>query len=58
MRMTGWALTMGVGMAAGAVAAMMLPNRSTARKMVSKAADAVEDVAQDALDMVTQKMGL
>lgn len=58
MRMTGWALTMGVGMAAGAVAAMMLPKQSTARKMVDKAADAVEDVAQDAVDMVTQKMGL
>lgn len=36
---------MGVGLAAGAVTAMLLPRQSTARKMVQKAADAVEEAA-------------
>ena len=58
MKMKGWAITMGIGAAVGAVAAMMLPKQSTARKLVSKAADKVEDAAwqlgdkiNDALDM-------
>jgi hypothetical protein len=51
-------MTLGVGAAAGAVAAMMLPKHSTARRLVNKAAYAVEDAAMmvgdkisDALDM-------
>lgn len=58
MKMKGWAITMGIGAAVGAVAAMMLPKQSTARKLVNKAADKVEDAAwqlgdkiNDALDM-------
>ena len=43
MKMTGWAITMGIGAAVGAVAVMMLPKQSTARKLVNKAADAVEE---------------
>ncbi len=49
---------MGVGAAVGAVAVMMLPKHSTAKKLVSKAADAAQDAAwklesklDDALDM-------
>ncbi|MDD6200552.1 MAG: hypothetical protein PUB93_04705 [Firmicutes bacterium] len=45
MKMTGWAITMGIGAAAGAVAIMMLPRQSTARKLASKAANTVEDAA-------------
>lgn len=58
MKLKGWAITMGVGAAVGAVAVMMLPKQSTARKLVSKAADKVEDAAwqlgdkiEDVLDM-------
>ena len=58
MKLTGLAITMGVGAAVGAVAVMMLPKQSTARKLVNKAADKVEDAAwqigdkiNDALDM-------
>ena len=46
MKMKGLALTMGIGAAVGAVAAMMLPKQSTASKLVNKAADAVEDAAE------------
>ena len=58
MKLKGWAITMGVGATVGAVAVMMLPKQSTARKLVDKAADKVEDAAwfvgdkiSDALDM-------
>ena len=57
MKLKGWAITMGVGAAVGAVAVMMLPKQSTARRLVSKAANKVEDAAwlvgdtlSDALD--------
>lgn len=45
MRMTGWAITMGIGAAVGAVAVMMLPKQSAARKLADKAANKVEDAA-------------
>lgn len=58
MKMTGWAITMGIGAAVGAVAVMMLPKQSAARRLVNKAAVKVEDAAWqlgdkigDALDM-------
>ena len=58
MQVKSWLVTLGVGAAAGAVAAMMLPKHSTARRLVNKAAYAVEDAAMmvgdkisDALDM-------
>ena len=58
MKMRGLAITMGIGAAVGAVAVMMLPKQSTARKLVNKAADKVEDAAwqlgdkiENALDM-------
>lgn len=56
MKMTGFAISMGVGLAAGAVTAMMLPRGSTARKAVQKAADAVEDAAMTARDMLSDKL--
>ena len=58
MQVKSWIMTLGVGAAAGAVAAMMLPKNSTTRRLVNKAAYAVEDAAMmvgdklsDALDM-------
>lgn len=56
MQMKGWAITMGIGAAAGAVAVMMLPRQSTARKLVSKAAGKVEDAVQKVTDKVTGEM--
>ena len=41
MKAKGWAITLGVGAAAGAVAVMMLPKQSTTRRLVNKAAVAV-----------------
>lgn len=56
MRMTGLAISMGVGLAAGAVTAMMLPRQCTARKMAQRAAWAVEDAAMNAKDKLVNKM--
>lgn len=58
MNMKGWALTMGIGAAVGAVAVMMLPRQSTARKLVNKAADSVENAAQQVTNKLTQKMDM
>lgn len=56
MKMKGWMVSMGIGMAAGAVAAMMLPRESGARKLVDKAADKVEDTAKQIAGKITDKM--
>lgn len=58
MQMKGWALTMGIGAAVGAVAFAMLPRQSTAKKLVNKAADAVGDAAQGLTNKLTQKMDM
>lgn len=58
MKLSGIALTMGVGAAVGAVAAMMLPKQSTARKLINKAAVKVEDAAWSLGDKMSQKMDM
>jgi len=58
MKIKGWAITMGVGAAVGAVAVMMLPKQSTARRLVDKAADAVEDAAMNVGDMISEKLDM
>ena len=58
MKLTGFAITMGIGLAAGAVTAMMLPKQSTARKMVQKAANAVEDAAMTVGDKIADKLDM
>lgn len=45
MGVKGWAITAGIGAAAGAVAVMMMPRQNPVRKLASKAANKVEDVA-------------
>ena len=55
MNIRNFAITMGIGVAAGAVAAMMLPKQSAARKLVSKAADKVEDAVQTVTNKLTQE---
>ncbi len=55
MHMKGWAITMGVGAAVGAVAVMMLPRQSTTRRLVNKAANTVEDAVQQVTNKVTNQ---
>lgn len=45
MGVKGWAITAGLGAAAGAVAVMMMPRTNPARKLAAKAANKVEDLA-------------
>ena len=56
--MKGWAISMGLGVAAGAVAAMMLPKQSSARKLVNKAANKVEDTVQRVADKVSGELDM
>ena len=51
-----WPLAMGAGMAAGAVAVMMMPKNSAPRKMASQAAEKVEDAVYNAMDKMTTDM--
>lgn len=54
MEIKGWAITMGLGAAAGAVAVMMLPRQNPARKLASRAAYSVED----AVNKISNKMDM
>ena len=58
MKLTGLAITLGVVAAAGAVTAMMLPKRCTARKALQKAAYAVEDAAMNVGGKIADKMDM
>lgn len=58
MQVKSWIMTLGVGAAAGAVAAMMLPKNSTARRLVNKAAYAVEDAAMLVSDKIGEKLDM
>lgn len=53
MNAKGWAVTLGLGAAAGAVAVLAMPKNNAARKLAAKAADKVEDAAWK----LTSKMG-
>ncbi len=56
MQMKGLAVTLGLGAAAGAVAIMMMPRQSAARKLADKAAAKVEDAAAKVADKVSQQL--
>ena len=56
MQMRGWALTMGIGAAAGAVAILMMPRTNPTRRLAAKAADKVEDMAYKLGDKLNQEM--
>ena len=56
MKMTGLGSALGVGVAAGAVTAMMLPRDCTVRKAAQKAAYAVEDAACTAKRKINNKL--
>lgn len=53
-----WAITLGVGAAAGAVAIMMLPRTNPVRKLAYRAASSVEDVACRVGDRITDAMDM
>lgn len=56
MKVTGWAITMGLGAAVGAVAIMMMPRNNPTRKLAAKAATKVEDAAYKMGDAISSKL--
>lgn len=58
MGVKGWAITMGLGAAAGAVAILMMPKNNPTRKLADKAADKVEDAALKFGEKLSQKMDM
>lgn len=54
MKLTGFAVTMGLGAAAGAVAILMMPRQNPTRQLANKAAIRVEDAVMDAATKLTQ----
>ena len=58
MEMRTLAVTAGLGMAAGMVAVLMMPKTNTTRKLASKAANKVEDIAWKVSDSISEKMDM
>ena len=58
MKLSGFAITMGLGVAAGAVTAMMLPRQCAARRAIQKAADKVESAAVTVGDKIANKVDM
>jgi len=56
MNVKGWAITAGVGAAAGAVAVLMMPKNNPTRRLAAKAANKMEDAAWKVSDTITRKM--
>lgn len=56
--MKGWAITAGLGAAAGAVAVMMMPRQNPVRKAAAKAANKVEDLAWKVEDKMNQNWSM
>ncbi len=56
MTVKGWAITAGVGAAAGAVAVLMMPRTNPTRRLAAKAANKMEDVAWKVSDAVSDKI--
>ena len=58
MTVKGWALTAGLGAAAGAVAILMMPRNNPTRKLAAQAANKMEDLAWKVTDKFSQEMDL
>ena len=56
MNAKGWALTAGIGAAAGAVAVLMMPRTNPTRRLAAKAANKMEDVSWKVSDTISSKM--
>ena len=54
MSVKGWAVTMGIGAAAGAVGILMLSKTNPARRVAAQAANRVGDVAWKVSDKLTE----
>lgn len=54
MKLAGWAITAGIGAAAGAVAVMMMPRQNPVRKAAAKAANKMEDIAWKMEDKMSE----
>lgn len=58
MSVKGLAVSMGLGVAAGAVGIMMLSRKNPARKVVAQAADKIENAAWKVSDKLTKKFDM
>lgn len=56
MQIKGWAITAGLGAAAGAVAVLMMPRSNPTRRLAAKAADKMEDAIWKVSDTLSEKM--
>ena len=56
MSAKGWAITAGLGAAAGAVAVLMMPKSNPTRRLAAKAANKMEDVAWKMGDSISHKI--
>ena len=56
MNAKGWAITAGLGAAAGAVAVLMMPRTNPTRRLAAKAANKMEDMAWRLGDTIHQKV--
>jgi len=52
----GWAITMGLGAAAGAVGILMMSRSNPTRRLAAQAANKLEDAATKVSDKITRKM--
>ena len=55
MNAKGWAISAGLGAAAGMVAVLMMPRNNPTRKLATTAADKMEDVAWKISDTLSDK---
>lgn len=53
MQIKGWAVGMGLGIAAGAVGILMMSRTNPTRKLAAQAANKVEDIAMKMSDKLT-----
>ena len=58
MGVKGWAITMGLGAAAGAVGILMMSKANPTRRLAEQAADKAEQAAWKVTDRLTQKFDL
>jgi hypothetical protein len=54
MSVKGWAISAGIGAAAGAVAVLMMPKSNPTRRLAAKAANKVEDLTWKLEDKMNQ----
>ena len=58
MKLTGLAITAGIGAAAGAVAILMMPRQNATRRLAAKAANKAEATMLDLSDKLNQKIDM